>query len=57
MDNIQEKRIYLKPRINQVLLDNEISLILESTPPVGPSEGYNKTPEFMRIDPLKSNLG
>ena len=57
MDNIQEKRVYLKPRIDYVLLDNEISLILESAPPVGPDESYNKMPEFMRVDPLKSNFG
>ncbi|NDP20394.1 MAG: hypothetical protein GZ091_04855 [Paludibacter sp.] len=33
-----EYRIYVTPKIEMVKLDNEISLQLESTPPVGPDE-------------------
>ena len=32
---------YISPRIEWIPLDNEISLALESTPPVGPSESFN----------------
>lgn len=32
---------YIKPRIEIIFLDNEISLALESAPPVGPSESSN----------------
>ena len=53
--NIQniEKREYTAPAIEQILLDNEISLALESTPPAGPNEGYLKAPEYMNSDPYK----
>lgn len=30
------KRIYNSPKINEILIDNEISLILQSTPPGDP---------------------
>jgi hypothetical protein len=36
-----EKKIYTAPAIEIILLDNEISLALESSPPVGPSESFN----------------
>ena len=38
--NIQnkEKRLYCTPLIGKVMLDCEISLILESAPPTGPGE-------------------
>ena len=39
--NIMEKKIYTAPQIEIILLDNEISLALESAPPVGPSETFN----------------
>jgi hypothetical protein len=32
---------YISPRIEWIPLDNEISLALESSPPVGPSETFN----------------
>jgi len=34
----KEKRSYRTPSIEVVRLDNEISLALESTPPIGPDE-------------------
>ena len=41
-NNIMEtKKKYIKPRIEIIFLDNEISLALESAPPVGPSETLN----------------
>ena len=36
-----EKKKYTAPEIELVQLDNEISLALESAPPVGPSETLN----------------
>ncbi len=50
-----EKRNYSTPLIERVILDNEISLQLESTPPPAPGEGYLKTPEYINNDPFKTN--
>lgn len=50
----KKKRAYTAPEIEHVKLDNEISLILESSPPVGPFESKN-TPEYFHNDPFKSN--
>jgi len=52
------KKSYLTPQIEQILLDNEISLTLDSTtPPEGPGEsGTGYAPEFMKNDPLRNNL-
>jgi len=33
------RRLYTSPRIEIILLDNEISLALQSAPPGGPGEG------------------
>jgi hypothetical protein len=52
-----EKKKYIKPRIEWIPLDNEISLALESTPPLGPGEGASLAPEYMNNDPFRSNLG
>lgn len=35
------KKKYRKPRIELIFIDNEISLALESTPPIGPNETLN----------------
>lgn len=40
------KREYQSPAIERVVLDNEISLSLNSLPPDGPDEGIGKTPEY-----------
>ncbi len=50
-----EKKKYLSPRIDIILLDNEISLALESSPPVGPSEGASLI-QHIKYDPFK-NIG
>jgi hypothetical protein len=34
----QSKKNYLAPQISRIILDNEISLQLESSPPSGPDE-------------------
>ncbi len=36
-----EKKIYTAPQLELILIDNEISLALESAPPAGPSETLN----------------
>ncbi len=37
----KSKEIYIVPIINKIVIDNEISLALESEPPAGPNEGMN----------------
>jgi hypothetical protein len=46
------KNTYQTPQIAEVRLDNEISLVLLSNPPLGPEEG--KAPEY--FDPNKALL-
>lgn len=51
--NIMEtKKKYIKPRIEWIPLDSEISLALESAPPAGPSETFNSVQ-----NPFKENTG
>ncbi len=51
---INDKRNYSAPLIELIVLDNEISLTLDSTPPGGPGEtGY--APEHFNNDPFKTN--
>ena len=52
--NIMEKKTYKSPQIELVILDNEISLALESAPPAGPSESYYNVsnPEHFNNSPL-----
>ena len=38
---LMEKQKYITPRIEWIPLDNEISLALESNPPIGPGETLN----------------
>jgi len=55
IENIQN-RTYSAPQIELIKLDNEISLILESTPPLGPNESFLKKPEYFNNDPFKNNI-
>ena len=50
------KRTYISPQIEKIKLDNDISLALESTPPLGPGE-TSQAPEYFNNDPFKTNLG
>ena len=53
---METKKKYAVPNIELILLDNEISLSLES-PPVGPDEGIsNLAPDYFNNDPWKTNL-
>ena len=49
---METKKKYITPRIVWIPLDNEISLALESTPPIGPSETLNSIQ-----NPFKEELG
>lgn len=51
------KRMYLSPSISSIKLDNEISLALESEPPVGPYESNSNASSDLNNDPFKPNLG
>lgn len=52
-----EKQMYLYPTIQLIKLDNEISLVLESNPPLGPGEAASLVPEYMKTNPFRDNLG
>jgi len=54
---LKEKRKYFAPLIECILLDNEISLSMESYPPIRPNELTGLTPEYLNNDPFKSMLG
>jgi len=60
MDNMLHefptRRNYIVPEIAIIRLDNEISLALESVPPVFPGEGYMKAPDYFIRDPFRANL-
>jgi hypothetical protein len=47
-----EKRSYFCPEIVHVVMDNEISLALESVPPPGPLEMIGAA-EFFTIEPMQ----
>jgi len=49
-----KKHTYNSPQIERIELDTEISLTLDSTPPVGPGgETGMNTPEYFNNDPFK----
>ena len=52
-----QKQEYTTPSIEIVLLDNEISLQLESTPPRAPGEAKLNAPEYINYDPFRTNIG
>ncbi len=51
------KKEYSQPIIDVIVLDNEIALVLESsTPPIGPSETKNGTPDFFENNPYNTDM-
>lgn len=57
---MKTKHKYIPPAIIKIVLDNEISLALESEPidpPFGPGELGNSIPPDFNNEPFKSNLG
>lgn len=51
-----EKREYTSPVIERIMLDYEIALQLESTPPESPGEVHLQVPEYFNNDPFKINI-
>jgi hypothetical protein len=58
MNTKVEKQIYNAPTIEQIKLDTEISLILESAGSDPGEPGYlgSSAPEYFNNDPFKNNL-
>ena len=54
---ITEKKAYKSPEILVVVLDNEISLALESTPPTYESLNGSIAPDYFSNDPFKTTNG
>ena len=54
-ENIAKRR-YELPTINTIMLDNSISLALESAPPAGPGEVLNSAPTYINSTPFKEYL-
>lgn len=55
--NTIDKHAYTKPQVERIDIDNEISLQLESEPPIGPEEFISKGSYVnINIDPFKSNI-
>jgi hypothetical protein len=52
IEKIAKKQMYNSPAIVCVELDNEISLALESSPPLGPDETLSSVQ-----NPFKENIG
>ena len=48
-----QKKKYIKPRIEWIPLDNEISLALESNPPIGPGETHLNSSDNFNTDPYR----
>jgi len=54
MKKNNNKLEYTQPFIKRIKIDNEISLVLESTPPSGPRESSRVYPECFNNDPFKN---
>jgi len=52
-----QKRHYVRPELSLIKLDNEISLALESFPPVLPGEeDLSKTSEYFNHNPFEPRV-
>lgn len=49
---MENKIKYITPQIKLIILDNEISLALESAPPIGPGESREIMPDYLRNNPF-----
>jgi len=50
-----EKKKYYAPQVELILIDNEISLALASTPPEGPGEIVHNSNQHFTSEPFKSS--
>ena len=55
LNKMLEKQAYSSPQIEQIKLDNEISLVLSSLDAPGDPEVLN-APEYFNNDPFKATL-
>jgi hypothetical protein len=54
--NKSDKITYVQPSIECIKLDNDISLQLQSIPPLGPDETYNwDNPQIINNTPFKNS--
>jgi len=51
------RKTYIVPQIEQIRLDNEISLALESDPPIYETSNHSNVPEYLNNDPFRNNIG
>lgn len=51
------KRAYSPPQIEKIDLDYEISLVLQSSPPLGPYESVIQSPEYFNNNPFQLPVG
>ena len=51
-----DKRNYSLPIIEQIMLDHEISLAMESDPPIFETKQNLNTPEYFLNEPFKIDL-
>jgi hypothetical protein len=50
-----QKKIYNTPHIELLIIDNNVALILESNPPIGPDETREiSTPDFLHNNHFKN---
>ena len=56
LNKMLEERAYSAPQIEQIKLDNEISLVLSSLDAPGDPEVLN-APEYFNNDPFKTSVG
>ncbi len=49
--NKTQKRKYVKPHVERIIIDNQISMVMQSTPPGDP--GGSMHPEHFSINPFK----
>jgi secreted Zn-dependent insulinase-like peptidase len=52
-NKMYKQRTYSTPLIKRIKLDNEISLVLASDPPVYEKANFSSAPEYFNNDPFK----
>lgn len=57
MNNKIERKSYIQPKIECVILDNEISLELQSEPPTYEHFKLSKAPEYFNNNPFDASVG
>lgn len=53
---LRKKLSYISPKIEQIILDNTISLALESSPPEGPDEASIMHQEYFNNNAFKNEI-